>query len=81
MASVVLEKMMHCDKCGHDTLHKKNAKKMSWITHILLSIFTAGLWLPIWGILFTWHIINKSATSVANSWTCSICGNKKIIAI
>jgi len=81
MASIVLEEMMYCDQCGHDTLHRKNAKKMSWIMHILLTVFTAGLWLIVWGILFVWHIINKSATSIANSWTCSSCGNKKLIAL
>lgn len=52
MASVLLEEMMHCEQCGHDTLHRKNAKKMSWILHIILSVVTMGGWLIIWRLLF-----------------------------
>jgi len=81
MASVVLEKMMSCDKCQHDTLHRKNAKKMRWIMHILLTVITAGLWLFVLVLLFVLHVINKTATSVTNSWTCSVCGDKKLIAL
>ena len=81
MASILLEEMMSCAQCGHDTLHRKNAKKMSWILHIILSVVTMGGWLIIWGLLFLWHIINKTGTALANSWTCSNCGNKKLIAL
>jgi len=81
MASVLLEEMKYCENCGYDTLHRKNAKKMSWILHILLSIITMGGWIIIWGLLFLWHIFNKTATSLANSWTCSTCGHKKLISI
>lgn len=79
MASYVLEEMVHCKNCGHDTLHRKNAKKMSWLMHLFLTVITAGLWLIVWGILFLWHIINKSLTSLGNSWTCSKCGTQKLI--
>ena len=81
MASILLEEMKYCEKCRHDTLHRKNAKKMSWILHILLSIVTVGGWFIVWGILFLWHILNKSTTALANSWTCNNCGNKKLISL
>ncbi|KIM05737.1 MAG: hypothetical protein KU28_09560 [Sulfurovum sp. PC08-66] len=81
MASYVMEKVLYCDKCGHDTLHRKNAKKMSWLLHLFLAVITAGIWLIVWGLLFTWHIFNKSMTSLAESWTCSNCGNKKLLVL
>ena len=79
MASYILEEMVHCKNCGHDTLHRKNAKKMSWLMHLFLTVITAGLWLIVWGILFLWHIINKYLTSLVNSWNCSKCCTQKLI--
>ena len=76
MASVVKQEMRYCKNCGHETMHLKNAKKMSWIVHLLLTIITGGFWLIIWIPLTILHIFNKSLTSLASSWTCSVCGSK-----
>ncbi len=81
MASVLLEEIKFCEQCAHDTLHRKNAKKMSWILHIILTVVTLGFWGFVWAALFVWHMLNKSVTSLANSWTCSNCGNKKLLVL
>ena len=73
MARKVAEKLMLCKKCGRETIHFKNVKEMNWIMHLVLAIFTAGLWLIVWFFILIWHIMTKP---VGGKWTCSQCGLK-----
>ena len=52
VASYVLEEIVYCKNCGHDTLHRKMLRKMSWLMHLFLTVITAGLWLIVWGLCF-----------------------------
>jgi uncharacterized ion transporter superfamily protein YfcC len=74
MATKVAQQMMFCKSCGKQTLHQKNIKEMSWLMHLVLTIFTAGIWLMIWVFILLWHMIAKPASAVANRWVCSQCG-------
>ena len=74
MATKVAQQMMFCKSCGKQTLHQKNIKEMSWLMHLVLTIFTGGIWLIIWVLMFLWHMVAKPASAVANRWVCSQCG-------
>ena len=74
MATKVAQQMMFCKSCGKQTKKKKNIKEMSWLMHLVLTIFTAGIWLMIWVFILLWHMIAKPASAVANRWVCSQCG-------
>ncbi len=53
-----------CNNCREKTLHIK--KTPNHILHLLLSIFTAGLWLIVWFLIVV--------SSAGASWRCSKCG-------
>jgi hypothetical protein len=74
MARKVLEELRLCRTCGRKTLHQRNSKEMSWIMHLALTIFTAGLWLLVWVFLAFWHVLTKPMTG--GRWTCSMCGRE-----
>lgn len=71
MAVKVEQKMMFCPNEGRQTLHYRNNKEMSWLMHLVLTIFTVGLWLLFWMITAIFHIFTKP---IAGKWTCSQCG-------
>ena len=76
MATKIIEEMKHCEKCGIDTIHRKNSKQMSWLMHLFLVVITFGVWIIIWILILLWHTINKSVTAIGNRWVCSKCGKK-----
>jgi len=43
------ESMERCSKCGRRTMHV--ARKPNHILHLLLTVFTAGIWLIPWLLL------------------------------
>ena len=53
-----------CKRCNAHRLVRK--KRASHVFHLLLTLFTAGLWLPIWCL----HSIR------IGGWRCSQCGAK-----
>lgn len=71
MAYKVEQKMMFCQNEGKQTLHYRNNKEMSWVMHLVLTIFTVGLWLVFWFITAFFHVLTKP---IAGKWTCSQCG-------
>jgi len=73
MAKVVNQQVLQCRKCKRPTLHYQNTKQMSWLMHLVLAIFTGGLWLIVWVFLLLWHGLTKPVNA---KWTCSACGGK-----
>lgn len=73
MARKVAQELRGCENCGRDTLHYRNTKEMSWLVHLVLAIFTAGVWLLIWGVMAFYHVLTKP---IGGKWTCSVCGGK-----
>lgn len=72
MGKKVESKVKHCSQCGCNTLHHKNAKEMSFgesIAHLVLVIFTAGVWLLPLFLLLVWNSISSFG-----GWVCSKCG-------
>jgi hypothetical protein len=55
--------MHRCRDCGKPTLHLQPAT--SHVLHLLLSVLTFGLWLPLWLI---------AALSNGSRCTCTVCG-------
>ena len=54
-----------CKKCNEIT--PANTKRVNHILHLLLSVFTGGLWLIVWAFLIIFS---------SNKATCIICGKK-----
>lgn len=75
MAQKVEQQMMFCPNEGKPTLHYRNNKEMSWVMHVVLSIFTGGLWLIFWMFTAFFHVLTKP---IAGKWTCSQCGGLDI---
>ena len=74
MAIVVEQRLRHCRGCQKQTIHYKNSRQMSWVVHLVLTIFTAGLWLLLWIGFVCLHMVLKPLTSLTSSWACSECG-------
>jgi len=74
MAKVVQERMMTCKLCDKETLHRRNSKQLSWAMHLVLFIFTLGIWFVIWLITLIWHGLTKP---MGRNWICSECGGKR----
>lgn len=56
---------VYCKHCGTQRLGQ--APSPNHILHLLLSVFTAGLWIPVWLII--------AATS-SSGYHCTHCGGK-----
>ena len=56
-----------CEHCDKPTLHHRNVRYPNHVLHLLLSLFTLGLWVPIWILL---AIVPDS-----EPWRCSVCGS------
>lgn len=57
----------YCPVCGRQTLFAKEG--ISNVLHLLLSVVTAGLWIPVWIFL--------AVKSGGSSMRCQTCGTKK----
>lgn len=60
------QKQKFCKDCGKKTLHARN--RTSELGGCLLTIFTAGLWIPIWLIM--------SLCDTSKGFRCQACGRK-----
>lgn len=56
--------MRNCKSCGQATMHVQ--QKPNHVLHLLLTIFTVGIWLPIW---FLVGLVQEKPQ-------CTICGGK-----
>ncbi len=72
MATKLQEKLIYCDHCNKQTVHYRNTKEMSWLMHLVLTIFTFGFWILIWMVGLLWHVLTKP---IAGKWYCSVCDN------
>ena len=61
------ERGLVCAHCGKQTLHKQETPNQ--VFHLLIVLFSCGLW------LIPWLIANSNSAS--NPWRCSICGTER----
>lgn len=71
MADKVEQKVRFCPNQGKSTLHYRNNKEINWLMHLVLAIFTLGVWIIGWAFIAIYHVLTKP---VAGKWTCSQCG-------
>jgi rRNA maturation protein Nop10 len=66
-----LQQMRHCPTCGRQTLHLDQHASCNHILHLILSLVTCGLWLPVW------FFIAKAARDANRESTprCTVCGH------
>jgi hypothetical protein len=60
--------MLFCKACNRQTLHVCQETNCNHILHLLLSIVTCGLWLPIW--------LLAAISSSKYTPICTACGSK-----
>ena len=60
------ETSAQCPYCQAKVLARRKAT--NHILHLLITVFTGGLWLPVWIIL--------SLANSADPWRCSFCGTE-----
>lgn len=71
MAAKIEQSLEFCPQCNRKTVHYRQTKQMSWLAHLVLAIFTAGVWLFIWLFIAMWHGLTKP---IGGKKTCSQCG-------
>lgn len=71
MADKVEQKIIFCPNDGRSTLHYRNNKEISWLMHLVLAIFSLGIWIIGWAFIAIYHVLTKP---IAGKWTCSQCG-------
>lgn len=62
-----VQSQRQCDTCGRPTLHAKEALGMGW--GLLLTLLTAGLFIPIWCIIGVSHAFEP--------FVCQTCGSNR----
>jgi hypothetical protein len=60
------ETQLYCKQCNRNVLAKR--KGTSHIFHLIMTIFTAGLWLLVW--------LGQSIK--VGGWRCAFCGGTKL---
>jgi len=71
MADKVQQKVKFCPNDGRSTLHYRNNKEIDWLMHLVLAIFSFGIWIIGWAVIAIYHVLTKP---IAGKWTCSQCG-------
>ena len=71
MASKIQESLEFCPTCNRKTVHLRQTKQMSWVIHLVLTIFTGFLWLIVLAFIAVWHALTKP---IGGKKTCSQCG-------
>lgn len=71
MAEKVQQKVKFCPNDGRSTLHYRNNKEIDWLMHLVLAIFSLGIWIIGWAVIAIYHVLTKP---IAGKWTCSQCG-------
>jgi ribosomal protein S14 len=62
-----IHKARYCRRCGHKTLHLR--ERFSNTAGCLLTVITAGLFIPIWALLMIGNLGQR--------WQCAACGRKR----
>lgn len=60
------QKMSRCRNCAKETIHLQPAT--SHVLHLLLSLITLGLWIPVWILV---------GVSNGSQLKCSVCGRAR----
>lgn len=61
------QKQEHCRECGRPTLHTRQVEHRAHTAHLLMTLFSFGLWLPIWILL--------ELFPEQHPWHCTQCGH------
>lgn len=72
MALKLIQQVKYCPNCNKNTICNQNSKEISWVMHLVLTIFTAGFWLLFFFIMAFFHMLNKPISQ--QPWICSECG-------
>ena len=59
-----------CRFCRRPTVHISTAPDCPHVIHLIITLFTCGLWVIVWGINMAHSAWNDSG------WVCSVCGRK-----
>jgi len=70
MAAVVEQTLAVCSRCGRETIHSRNGTQMNWLMHLVLTLFTAGLWLPVFALALLFRVLFQPV----GGWRCMTCG-------
>ncbi len=57
----------YCDYCGRYV--RVTSKKLNLLLHLLLTVFTSGIWFPVWLVVGALHNPHTS---------CALCGNEEL---
>ena len=74
----IIEEIRPCEHCGTQTKQSKNSVQLNWILHLVLAIFTAGLWLIPFLCIVVYHAFAKVSVATGNNWVCTQCSNKPL---
>ncbi len=56
--------LRRCARCGIQTMHMR--EEPNHVLHLLLSVFTIGIWLPVWVVV----------GFLGGRWRCGVCGGR-----
>jgi hypothetical protein len=71
MGTKTVQLVRRCNICNRVTVHIRNDISPNHVLHLLLSIVTMGLWLPIWLLLCIFNIGSEGLP------ICSICAGER----
>lgn len=60
----VIQSSRKCRACNRKTLHQR--PKSSDLVHLVMTVLTVGLWLPIW--------VLAALGGLFSAWRCQLCG-------
>ena len=60
----------YCPRCRRHTLHIRDAREVSHVFHLILTLVTCYLWAPVWLIFF---LVNR-LSETGKPFRCSLCG-------
>ena len=76
MAKKIEQQIKFCKKCNKNTIHIKNGEEIRWIMHLVLAIFTGGIWLIAFFAMLIWKGLTSPipGTGGGSGWICGECG-------
>jgi len=64
------QRQAYCHRCGKYRLHTRQATETHHVLHVLITLFTCGVWLLIWFL----DILVTGFDNARKPYLCSVCG-------
>jgi len=74
MAKQIATSIKYCEQCERKTVHMREARRINWLMHLVLTLVTLGLWVIVFAVVLILHPLTTPLGR--KTWICQNCGHE-----